>query len=41
MFCTNPFNHMDVVVENENILIQPCNVWAGKKLSINDILFLL
>lgn len=36
MFCTNPFNHMDVVVENENILIQPCNVWTGKKLSIDE-----
>ena len=36
MFCTNPFNHMDVVVANENILIQPCNVWTGKKLSIDE-----
>jgi pyruvate-formate lyase-activating enzyme len=27
---------MDIVVENENILIQPCNVWAEKKLSINE-----
>ena len=36
MFCTQPFNHIDVVVENDKVLLQPCNVWNGKKLNINE-----
>lgn len=31
MFCTQPFNHIDVIVENEFIEIQPCNVWSGER----------
>lgn len=31
MFCTQPFNHIDIVVENNNVLLQPCNVWDLKK----------
>jgi len=36
MFCTQPFNHIDVVVENDKVLLQPCNVWTAKKLNINE-----
>ena len=36
MFCTQPFNHIDIVVENNNVLLQPCNVWNIKKFSIDE-----
>lgn len=36
MFCTQPFNHIDVVVENDKVLLQPCNVWTAKKLNIEE-----
>jgi len=36
MFCTQPFNHIDVIVENDEIVIQPCNVWSGKKLTLQQ-----
>ena len=36
MFCTQPFNHIDVVVENDKVLLQPCNVWSSKKLNIKE-----
>jgi len=36
MFCTQPFNHIDVVVENDKVLLQPCNVWNDEKLNIKD-----
>lgn len=36
MFCTQPFNHIDVVVENDKVLLQPCNVWNAEKLNIKD-----
>ena len=36
MFCTQPFNHVDVIVENDKVLVQPCNVWLGKKFSIDE-----
>lgn len=36
MFCTQPFNHIDIIVENEQVSLQPCNVWATKKFSINE-----
>jgi hypothetical protein len=36
MFCTQPFNHIDVIVENEKVLLQPCNVWASKRYDIKD-----
>ena len=36
MFCTQPFNHIDVVVENDKVLLQPCNVWTAKKLNIKE-----
>lgn len=36
MFCTQPFNHIDVIVENEQVLLQPCNVWDIKKYSIDE-----
>ena len=28
MFCTNPFNHIDVIVENEHVYVNPCNHWS-------------
>ncbi|MFZ4405575.1 MAG: twitch domain-containing radical SAM protein [Pseudobdellovibrionaceae bacterium] len=33
MFCTNPFNHIDIIVENEHVYIKPCNVWS-KQMSL-------
>lgn len=36
MFCTQPFNHIDIVVENDQVLLQPCNVWNLKKYSIQE-----
>jgi len=36
MFCTQPFNHLDVIVENNKIQLQPCNVWNTKKFSIEE-----
>ena len=36
MFCTQPFNHIDIVVENDKVLLQPCNVWTAKRYSINE-----
>ena len=36
MFCTQPFNHIDVVVENDKVLLQPCNVWTAEKLNIKE-----
>lgn len=36
MFCTQPFNHIDVVVENNKVMLQPCNVWNIKKFSIEE-----
>ena len=36
MFCTQPFNHIDIIVENDQVLLQPCNTWhIKKKFSIN------
>jgi sulfatase maturation enzyme AslB (radical SAM superfamily) len=31
MFCTQPFNHIDIIVENDQVLLQPCNTWHIKK----------
>ena len=36
MFCTQPFNHIDVIVENEKVQLQPCNVWSSKRHGIID-----
>ena len=36
MFCTQPFNHIDIVIENNKVMLQPCNVWSTKKFSINE-----
>ena len=36
MFCTQPFNHIDVIVENEILQIQPCNVWSGHRFTGGD-----
>jgi MoaA/NifB/PqqE/SkfB family radical SAM enzyme len=36
MFCHQPFNHIDVIIENDEIVIQPCNVWSGKKFSLQE-----
>ena len=36
MFCTQPFNHIDIIVENDKVMLQPCNVWATKKYSIEE-----
>jgi organic radical activating enzyme len=36
MFCTQPFNHIDIIVENNKVMLQPCNVWSTKKFSINE-----
>ena len=36
MFCTQPANHMDVLVENQHVFIQPCNVWKGKMYAIDE-----
>jgi sulfatase maturation enzyme AslB (radical SAM superfamily) len=29
MFCTQPYNHLDILVENEKISYLPCTVWTG------------
>jgi hypothetical protein len=31
MFCTQPFNHIDIIVENDKVMLQPCNVWSEDK----------
>ena len=31
MFCSQAFNHVDVIVENQHVQMQPCNVWSGQK----------
>lgn len=36
MLCTQPFNHIDIIVENDKVMLQPCNVWNAKKLSIEE-----
>jgi organic radical activating enzyme len=36
MFCTQPFNHIDIIVENDKVQLQPCNVWATKKYTIEE-----
>jgi pyruvate-formate lyase-activating enzyme len=36
MFCTQPFNHIDIIVENDKVLLQPCNVWSNEKYSIGQ-----
>ena len=36
MFCTQPFNHIDIIVENDKVMLQPCNVWAGKQYTIDQ-----
>ena len=30
MFCFQPFNHMDVIIENEHVTVNPCNHWSGR-----------
>lgn len=35
MFCTQAFNHIDVIVENEHVKMQPCNVWKGQRYEQN------
>jgi len=34
MFCTQPFNHIDIIVENDKVMLQPCNVWSENKYTI-------
>jgi sulfatase maturation enzyme AslB (radical SAM superfamily) len=36
MFCTQPFNHIDVIVENDQVMLQPCNVWSGTRYGIDE-----
>ncbi len=36
MFCTQPFNHIDIIVENDKVMLQPCNVWVGKRYTIDQ-----
>lgn len=36
MFCTQPFNHIDIIVENDKVMLQPCNVWASKRYTIAE-----
>ena len=36
MFCTQPFNHIDIIVENDKVQLQPCNVWSDKKYTIEE-----
>jgi len=36
MFCSQPFNHIDIVVENDKVMLQPCNVWNTRKFSIEE-----
>lgn len=36
MFCTQPFNHIDIIVENNKVMLQPCNVWSSKRYSIDE-----
>jgi len=34
MFCTQPFNHIDIIVENDKVMLQPCNVWNAETFNI-------
>ena len=36
MFCTQPFNHIDIIVENDQITYLPCNVWTGEPIAPKD-----
>lgn len=36
MFCTQPYNHIDIIVENNKVMLQPCNVWQGKRVGIEE-----
>ena len=36
MFCTQPFNHIDIIVENDKVQLQPCNVWSNKRYTIEQ-----
>jgi len=36
MFCTQPSNHIDIIVENDKVQLQPCNVWSSKKYTIKE-----
>ena len=36
MFCTQPFNHIDIIVENDKVQLQPCNVWSNKRYTIEE-----
>ena len=36
MFCSQPFNHIDIIVENNKVMLQPCNVWNTKKFSVEE-----
>jgi len=36
MFCTQPFNHIDIIVENDKVMLHPCNVWQGKRYTIDQ-----
>ena len=36
MFCTQPFNHIDIIVENNEVMLQPCNVWTSKRFNIKE-----
>lgn len=36
MFCTQPFNHIDILVENDQITYLPCNVWKGNSIALQD-----
>ena len=36
MFCTQPFNHIDIIVENDKVMLQPCNIWNDKTFNIEE-----
>jgi hypothetical protein len=36
LFCTQPFNHIDIIVENDKVMLQPCNVWNIKKFGLEE-----
>jgi len=36
MFCTQPFNHIDIIVENDKVMLQPCNVWNAETFNITE-----
>ena len=36
MFCTQPHNHLDILVENEKISYLPCTVWSGQSMRPNE-----